>query len=564
MPGFGTNFSMGNVGLPVNSNEASQTFANSYNQVGTTAKLFLFAPRNIVNTCKRPHVYNFNMNFIEDLKDNIGNILNKVGNDYVAASFMHKYPSSIDAVSVDPQGFTMNNSVFSNLWSFVLQIDNDQMETNGMYSGPRLCNRFIYSGFCMGDEPVSMLDGLRVTVNPRCVLKITHSTSMRMQKKFSTSGDMSIMRVNSDVDFIPPDVTMQLNNNITHLITPEAVFGNVVENPIDHSVYVSNKDALATKSSTPIGVQTNFNSPKHHLHNVVRTLTTSMDSISTDKYGSGMISMSGSPVFGDTEVLKNVFATNISTPLADNLISLDGTQSYFISQLQEKYPGLQIIPIKASNTQSQFDLCDQSVVARSNIASSIVVSALPMIISDSGLCEFGFFYRSVNPTASFSMFTNEDADYQLQVINVAPWVPEPTEVTKQRIKSVLRSLRYQVFPILKNMGGEFDLSVSCNSAGECDAMLIFLDDSQNAQGIYESPLLLGGLNSPLVASKGTMEHNSNHLSTMLTAMSTELYNDMSQPMAMPFNQPVNHMYDSTFANTPMANPFEPEIARTNF
>ena len=517
-------FSFKLEGLPATTNEASQTISSGYDPNShTSARLFLFSPRNFVNIQKRPVTYNFNMEFFDDMKENINNIVDRVGTNYSAASFMNGYRSALDAVTLDGQGFMMDTQRLSDFWTFVLQIDNEQLNTGGMYNGPRLNNRYIYSGFC-SHEPVSSLDGLRVTVNPNCVLQITHSTSMSLQKRFSPAGDFSQMRVNNDIDLITPSISQQLNTNATNLLTPDKVHKSHFDDEYTGTAsgYVSNMESALRMDSGSLIVPSFFNSPKHHLKHIVGGVMQSIDEINMQNTGSGQMRTIAPELFGSTRLLDSTLSNFLATPAADNMISIDPVKPWTIGELQYKYPDMMVVPIGAEKL-SLNDLADQSVTTRANVASAILVAAIPPIINDHGLCEFAFFYRSYDASGSpFINMGNQELPDQFHVSNAATWSVETSEMLKLRIKAIFSNLKNQLFPIIKNMGGDFDLSCSCNSVGECNVMIYFKDEPHATQGIYESPLLLGGINSPLVGSFNHLQHNSLQMSTMVSCLDTEI------------------------------------------
>ncbi len=501
--------------LPNQTNEASQSISNTYDTSRRVAILYIFSPRSIVDTCKRPIKYNFDAQFIEDVKANSQDVYNNTPSGIGDASYMNNFNSSLYAVGVDAQGSMMNNKHFEDYYTFLLQIDNEQLAHDNFYQGPMSNNRFIYSGFC-NNEPYSSNDGLRVVINPNCVLSITHSTSMMIKKRYSPNGEYTRMNVNKDVDYLLPDVTQLLNTNLDYVLTPDHIQRSLAKSE-NYSFYLDETTSLAAYGSKPLPVYSYLNSPKHHLFNIVSAINNSMEDINAGTVSNGQLSKLAAPVYGDTDVFRSAFNANIQNVVSDNMISLDGSRVYSIADLQMKYPGLQIVPINA-NKLSQNDLAFQGGYSRANVASSILVTSIPALAADAGLCEIGMFYKSYSPNLFTNIVNGRDAD-QLQVTNVAPYAKEDISLTKLRVTAFINMMREQVFPIIKNIGGDFDLSMSCNSAGECDVLLYFMDDKNGTTGIYESPLLLGGLNSPLVGSRDIYENNGLNLGAVLLGMS---------------------------------------------
>ena len=532
------NFVINNNGLPVATNQASQMVSNSFEATKPTARLFLFSPRTIPDTCKRSQKYNFNLEFVNDLMTNVDKV-NSNDCDLRATSYMNGVNSAVNAVTVDAQGETMNNRVFNTMWTFLLQIDNEQLK-DSPYGDHNLANRFIYSGFCC-TEPVSMLDGIRVTINPNCVLKITHSTSMSKQQRFTAAGDVSRMLVNSDIDYIPGDVTMQLNGNVNYYLSPRSIIDSIGTSGNDP--LLNGQSALSRFGSKPIPMDSSFNSPKHHLHSIVNSVLMTYDNMITSDISNGSIHpMSGDKLWNVPEMTTSSFISNIPNLPSIPLLSLDGRNVYTLGDLQNKYPYLEVYPITAEKV-SENDLANQSTVSRANMASSIIVGTVPMIMNDAGLCEIAFFYESFTPN---SIIVTPNMEGNFKILNVAPWAMEDTRITKMRLRSVLSILKEQVFPIVKNIGGDFDLSVSCTAAGECDCFLTYLDDANGTQGIYESPLLLGGLNTSMVGNESVMLHNCSHMEALKGILASELPNRL----------PSNGLFTNMSSTQPIQNPLD--------
>lgn len=522
------------LALPTISNDVNKNLSNSFSDRKQVVRLYFFSPRNIPDVCKRPHVYNFGMDFINDLEENISELGNMgMSGNIVKMSYMDKYKSSLDAIMPSSNGLVIPTHQLSHYWTFVLQIDNDQFrgqDGQNVFGGPILTNRYIYSGFCT-DEPYSKNNGISIVYNPKCFLRITHVTSLANENRFRPSGGtVKKMVVSSDVDFIPPVTMLQLNNDANYYLSPQAVNQACVISDNDSNIYISNNKNLNNLNDKPISSSTLLNSPKHHLQTIVNAFMSSYDERNVDTVVSN--GMYGNRLSSDI----NVFKTNISNKLnigyTDDLLSIDPNKVYSIEELFSIYPMLQCVPVGADKLTND-SLLDQSVPSRTNIAHSIVSTSIPMFMSQAGLSELGFRYDSYVPTSTIRI-GNEPSD-GFKVTNYASWVLEDAHVVQMRIAAVLRMVREQLAPMLKNIGGEFSLSVSCCNAGECNAILIFYDDAVSEAGIYQTPLILGGINSPLIGSYNHLSHNGAYMSTLMTAMSNKFDNSfetsqMNYPM----------------------------------
>ena len=536
--------------IPNLKNEGTNILTNGYRDGQMSVRLYLFSPRSIANTCKRAQKYNFDVSFIEDVKDNVDKLINgsPLGLNVEAQSYMNNYASAAGAVSVDAVGQEMNNKPFEDFWTFILQVDNEQLGGE-LYKAPTTRSRIVFSGFCL-QEPVHT-NGITVTINPNCRLKFTHHTSMsKVNINAPTISD--IMRVNADVDYILPDISQQLNPNVDSLITPESV---CTQSSIDenYTLNTGSKSKLAAYGSSPISTNTVFNSPKHSLKSIVSSVLQTFQDRSLDYVSSGDIRTSNlsNPfgMAGTTDNFRSGFMTNLPTKVADPLVSVDGHDCPTISELQSKYPNMVIEPI-AADKLSKDDLADQTRVTPVNLGSSIVVNAVPMLMNDAGMCEIAYRYISYRPSSVFDPNNFGSVGIQdmseTKIFHVATWVAEGDRQTKLRIRNFLGQMQNQIYPILKNIGGEFSLEVSCNSMGECICALRFLDDAGYIDGFYESPLLLGGINSPLVGASEIYDHNAKQMGNLMLSLSMDignfipelpnLFTDLNLPNSAEINQ----------------------------
>lgn len=495
------------INIPITSNEAITSIQNNYDPNQTVVRLFVFDPEQVTDTYKRPQAYNFAGDFINDVSDCAERSRNGVEFDAYRDSYMTKYSSAANAIIPANEGHFLETSRFGDFPRFVLQIDNANPYTGNIYTGPRLTNRRIYSGIILS-EPYTENMG-RIVENPNAVLKILHMSALNNQTTASAHGSTQKMRLTSDLDFLPPDLCLQLDNSLTELLRPKDIAEATAESTTGE-FFVSDHNSIAKNGLKPIPINTAYNSPMQHMHDVVFGILSGIDNVSSNVGTSGILGSNMSSLGTSTDHLEASINASLNIAEPTDPIGIDGTMLYTISDLRRKFPGMQLIPAK-SDAGSFNDLANQAVLTRSNKGCDIIITSVPVVAMNVGLSEIAFRYSSCDPTDSFTIGGPKDV---FHVDNVATWSHENGTSIEFRVKSFLNHFRMQVVPPLYALGGDFELMCSFTSSGTCDAMLIYYDDPTSNMGIYQSPLFLGGINSPVIGNGGIKYNNGSHLKTL--------------------------------------------------
>lgn len=510
-------------------NVANQHLSNVFSINGQHAMLILLSPKSVIDTCKRPHLYDFNQNLVNDIGEQIKKSLDQtIGMNFYNPSFMRQYASTAGAIMPDSSGIYLKTSIFGDSWTFMLIVDNEQLNTRGMYTGPKLSNRLLYSGYCIGEPCSDNGLGGGVSLNPSCILKITHHSGINVERQFASSGEhCGIGRLMTDVDVVPPDIMQHLSNQNEFLLRPQDIRESTTAN-FDNTIAVADYKSLQMHGNRGVPIQSVLNSPRHHLQSIVFGATRTFDNLTNDDYTSSLSGNGASSlIYPTSDIYNATFDECIAVQPADMCLSLDISLAYSIADLNTRYPNLQVKVNKAPKLSTN-DLANQMEATRSNLASSVINSTLPMLMVNTVLSEFAFFYTSY----SGNMVMGGEDPGIFKIENVATFMPEHPKHIKQRVSSIISQLKTDVFPMIKYIGGDFDVSCSINSAGEANTLLFYKDEIQNATGIYETPLLVGGINSPLVGSKSVLENNAASLNALLNQLST---GSTTQSLNMEFN-----------------------------
>lgn len=498
-----------NLNIPIVGNRAITEITSGYSSDRSVARLFIFPPRRVIDTCKRPHTYDLSQQFVDNVTDRVYNTIHGSGSgDVHRASYMDDIPSAVGAVIPSNHGYMVNNRPFEENWTWIFQLDNVSNNTGSIYTGPRLCNRRVYCGYFV-NEPCTRNMG-RVIENPSAVMHILHSSAFRVDRTASATGTMNRMIMNADTDFVPASVCMMTNSNLTELLRPQDIAESSAPTS-EGGTWVSNFNSLSANENKIIPVNTSIGSPRQHLHELVMSAMRGVEEATVNTSTASVLSPITNSAFG-TGVgnISNCIHNNLVSTVGADTIGLDGTSTYQLATLRSMFPGMELI-VSEAPMGSIDDLANQSVITRSNSGSNIVVTTVPVLASNCGLSELAFRYTSYVPVDGFvinNSIGNRDA---FKFDNFATWSEEPDTVSKNRIKSFMDHFRRQVTPMLYHLGGDFELMCSYTSSGLCDVLLIYNEDPTNTMGIYQSPLFLGGLNTPIVGSNSDKQHNADQL-----------------------------------------------------
>lgn len=520
-----------NLNVPIANNDAINNITNTYQQDKSVARLYVIAPRHVVNTYKRPHTYNLDHNFISQTAERIYHTIHGNGSgDVYRESYMNGIRSADTAVIPSNRGYQIDNTKFQYDWTWILQLDNVALDNNNnnIYTGPKLRNRRIYCGY-FADEPVVQNMG-RMVENNNAVMQTLHSTAFNVTNTATGTGMTQKMVMKHDLDYLPAATCMMMNNNLTEMLRPQDLAESTVPTT-SGEVFASNHNSLELNTNKIIPINTALNSPKQHLHDLVQsamrgvedgTVNNSTSSIlapTTNGMGSGMFS-------GGIGTIQANIHNNLKSAVAIDGIGIDGTMTYTLGTIRAMFPNMEVI-VSESPMGSTSDLANQSSITRANSGSDIVSTSVPVLATNCGLAEIAFKYASYVPNNQFNIGAVGNQD-SIMFDNYASWSEEPSNVSKLRLQSFVSHFREQLVPVLYALGGDFQLMCSYTSSGLCDTLLIYMDDPNGTAGIYQSPLFLGGLNTPLVGSNGDKIRNGEQLLSFKAGIESCMYEILGQ------------------------------------
>lgn len=489
------------------------------------ATLFIFSPRNHSQQYKRSYVYNFNNPLCENVVDVIRDSISGRG-DINQMAFMEGSPDANSAIVPNASGLPINLNVFSELWSFLLVIDvkrgSQLMNNQNHYAHTIPCDaRFLYMGYC-DNEPINPLNmGNGNSINPQSVLIITHHSYIYRSMQVDSQRTIPIVNTMTDVDIIPTDIVRQIGlGGIAapeYYAAPSKLMDSVTPSgdmEFGHNSQLMNIDTsnVAHLSNFRGNIPTvaSLNSPRHHLRDIVRTLSDSYIHVADNIYGE---------LDRDTMYYSSVKSQLMAehVPSAISVSPLDPNTPVTLSTILAMYPNLTLNDCRVPVT-SQWDVVSQEQPSIVNIYSSLISSTLPTLLVSNSISQIAFRYSSINVN---NMYTTLDKDDQHELLDIATFVPLSPEMLKQKYMSLLRYLKKTLFPMVKAAGGDFDLLVYTSVAGTNIISLKYYNFPSLSvdNAYYESYNSLGGIMSPVITTNDEFIHNAANLSNMLHQVS---------------------------------------------
>lgn len=493
-------------------------------QIVNSATLFVFSPSYHYQQHKRSYVYNFNNQLCERVVDVIEDSISGRG-EINQMAFMDGCPDANTAILPNANGVPINLQVFSELWSFLLVIDLQRGSTLtnhiNQYTHTIPCDaRFLYVGYC-DNEPINPVNlGNGNTINPKSVLIITHHSYIHRTMQLDAYRTIPIVNTITDVDIVPTDIVRQIgmgDQRLEYYAAPAKLIDSI--SPDMNSGF--SKGLINIDGSTTAHLQyqrgnipsvASLNSPKHHLRDIVRTLSDSYIHTADMSYGE----MDTSPIYLSS-VKSNLMCEH--TPTSVTIAPIDPNTPITLGNLMSMYPNLVINDCRVPVT-SQWDVVSQEAPNIVNIYSSLVASTLSPLLVANSISQIAFRYSSININNAFTTLDKDDVH---ELLDIATFVPLTPEMLKQKYLSLMRYLKKTLFPLIKAAGGDFDLLVYTSVAGKVIVSLKFYNYPSMSvdNAYYESYNSLGGILSPVVTTNVEFIHNATNLANMIHQVSPQ-------------------------------------------
>lgn len=513
---------------------------NKYNINGQTwsvdnkkAILYFFTPRDIPDQNIRPLLYTFDERITNDLDKIIqdaqfdadktisGNIGGDVARDFV------KYSDSANRwIKPGSECERFKTKFYTQNWTFILVIDNAELE--GRHRTVKKPNRLFYSGFCIGDDPVIQKYGKNI-FNEECILVATHFTQLNVQVSRDVRGEGIIVKPLLDVDIVVPRHVTENSAKREYLLTPQSLSSTWAKEDLSgifsNEYYDDSYEFDSMEYDTPsidniqyvesnIILDTAERSPKYQVGRIVDGICTAINKRRTNRLSSNSYFNTSASIV-DPYLDKRNFCESVQRKYHDTMIGIDINKEIYLSDLIRKYPSLYENTVVCNIPfDIDCDLMDDGGQDPLSVWSSLVNSAVPGIMGNWGISDCSFRYASYNPNRRSISLNDEDDVVKLE--NIATFIQDSRTMLEHRWFGALDDMRVQLFDLIKNNCGEFEVFVNYRSAGECAVQLQLIDvyDGINDEYVVTNGLL-GGLTTSVIGSAAAKDTNADSLASVI-------------------------------------------------
>lgn len=499
-----------NDGMNLNSFQPTQPgmFTADYRGAESSALLYLFSPRHMVDHYKRPAVYNFSNTFMNTMYDDLYNHLGhnaSIPKNVVLDSLYSNQATKEIVLPAATGGIDVNTSLLSDTWTFLLIVTNDTINLSSMHK-PKVDNRVIYQGYCT-EEPINPTNlGNGHTVNDGSFLIITHKTVINIVTTHGVNGPITRYDTISDVDVIPGHDLTNLSQQSMFMNRPGDIKNATSVSAEDGTITaaLTENDILGNKSDN-IAMSGILNLPKQHGKKILKSIFTGCEEAASDAY-SGALSNFGQ--YADTmgeDMVSSFMTPHMVDYVNEEQVGVASSRPVSMGEISQKYSP-KVIPVIVTNND-MFSPVPQNQQSTQNIYSSMIASSVPTILSNIGLASISMMYHSPNQAC--------------KILDASSYMPMGQNNLEMLVKIVINQLQYEVFDLIVSIAGDFDLNMSVSCSGDTHIILNMLNGTQH-QDIYEHHNCLGGLGNPLSADYDIVYNNSIKLGGLVSAITTDL------------------------------------------
>ena len=479
---------------------------------GSKVVLFLFQPKFVPNFARRPLQYRFGDEFIGDLMD--AAVQESAGVRRPDASFMREYSSASSAVLPRSSADVVDLREFGQYWTFVLIVDNNQLETCFNTHAP-IASRLIYTGWVM-DEAASHAHGGGVVINPRAVLNVTSFVKLAQNSNcLGPAGAISSVSVNDNRMLADPTLLQRTeqdgqalyNLNPHSLANAVQSFDGSSDNYNTSSVlHFTPLAAVNGAGNFSMPISTSLGNPFYHISHLVSGLAGAITSerlaksteyaYDWNQIDSGNILHTASHAWRDPAVVA------FDAP--------DPQKAHTIGELDRQYPYMDVQVLWQPHDPT-YELSDPMAPTRRNVFTSVVASSLPYLLNELGIIDVSFRYDSHDPN---SLLASADDPGVWYLTSIALSYTTDVNETNLAWMKLLDRMRWSIFRILKDNVGDFSLTVQCSPLGSTLVDLKFLDEFKTDSGFVEINGALCGINAVTVGNHADATANASQLASI--------------------------------------------------
>lgn len=474
--------------------------------IGSNAHLVLIKPREFARHYTRPTSYNFNLSTIETIVDEVSD-----GASYLDSAALARSPAMMGSILPSADGFSVNTHEFSNYWTFMLVITEPKTDVIGNMTA----GKTVSVGVC-SEEPISPLGVASATpeqfLNPNCELIITKVLGYKTIPSMGNSGnaDRVVNVVDSGIVYDLPgmfdtqdgdalfNLAAENTSNAVEVLldTSDSYSSSTVIPNMEDTLQSKHKDYTDSVQEVPLDHMKTILS---HIQGAVQTESLNRQSNTTweveDDYEGGPSAFEENLTADFQEggyAFSNILRT--TTPIAAEV-------NLTIGKIKNKF-NLKTAVMPDQDTAIRGDVIEQQEGSVQNIVQALITNSLPSIVNEFGMVTISFDYESVQGRRRVNGATTLHNELS-------------QEQCRSRADAIITSTERKVFQSVYELGGHFEVSVSCSLTGFTTCRLNFTDyNDPPVDAVYREETMLGGMISPLIGSTSHITNNAVQLSNL--------------------------------------------------
>ena len=481
--------------------------------------LLVYTPKMVPTQVIRPYQYSFTGDVIEGFAEVDYNREKGTPMSFKDCDKLH------EALIPDANGIKVHNDLLSTRWTFTLILTLTESSYKKIVFGKR--NKTIAVGY-FTEEPFApdTLYGTTPIINHNSVMVFTHSTTISLG--IATNVGVGGVQenggyINRDGDTFSNALSQYMTTDM-YTMTPGDLRQSVshtklndfdglglggeltIDNSGKVSLNVTPQESALNTFTAPTMIKSTQKSPKHHLMDIGRALTKGISIVGDNDNIYSEIDLG---IDSDVEDIMNrelPYRNSITVESAIDPTN-KGRTNITMMQFEKAFPNATIQPIQLNYT-SEWEITPQDYVTQETVLGSIIAPTVQSLATGVGLSEIAFHYCSYNP----SMLTS-DGNWEILTDPFCIHATQDPQHVKKTAMRFMQHMEQDLFPILKHLGGEFEMIVRYDMVGETLVDFRYLDNP-HIKGFLEIPNRFSSIVSPNIGNLDMFTNNVNNLQNL--------------------------------------------------